>query len=1096
MLVIKQLWRRFPGGRALFGHGRRKESQERADSVDIEAGDRRAGSFFSDTSVRARVLLLAILPLSVVCVFLGYYLTVTRLSDLEESLRMRGYELAEHLAVQTELGWSSNGSQDSQRLNSIAEITANRHDVHAVTIRDTQGRVLAHSKNAAVAPEQNEAGAGDEQLLTFSAPVTRSGPSVFDHDGQYDGPIGASNPAQDEILGWVELSLSKADTLAREQIIIRNVVLLIAGATLFSGLIAMFIGRGIVRPMTRLSRAVDALRMGNLDTRVPVTTGAEIGALENGFNHMAKTLQRTRADLEQEVEIVTNKLALLLESLPIAVYRARLGQPAETLYITPNAKKLTGFSPEDFLNNRSLWKERIHPEDVAGVLANVPSDSAKGTYEFEYRWKVADGDYKWFYDYLRVIENKKGKDNQVIGMLQDITEFKRISQELRNTIGMLENKNKELDAARQKALAASEEKARFLANMSHEIRTPLNAIIGYTSLLSKSSLDAEQYEFARTVSRASAQLLRVIDDILNFSRLESGTVQLDKTPFDLREAFEDVISMLSPEAQDKGLELVLLVDSDVPANLVGDPGRINQVLTNLVSNAIKFTETGGVNVEVSRLNDDGPETEIEVQVSDTGIGMSENVQEKIFTSFHQADLSISRRYGGTGLGLAIVDKLVAMWGGRIRVDSEIGKGSTFSFTFKCDRQARQGDRPARDQLIGRKFLLYDENPVAARAVRSMVLRWSGNVYQAKGQAQVETMMRAASASGANFEMVIIGYNLGTAADSETLEALVTRIRHDYRVPVLLLVNRERTVWLDRALSDPGLGVMIKPVRRDLLYRQICDLLGLVYERHRPVAASACARAKEFAGMRVLLAEDNDFNRALVTTVLESRGVAVTSVTHGDEAVALASQGRFDVVIMDIHLPGVDGVEAARRMRPTDGGERRPPIIALTADVLFDDPEKLADAGMDACLLKPLDENRLWQLLRTTRVSSKTAVAAADPVSRPAGGNRRPAADRALSEPRLTRLSDALLTKLIAELPQHRRRIDQALENGDQGALRKQVHELKGVAGYFGFSELSETIIDFEQEVEGHEFDSARIDAHLAAIDRQIDDLVGQLAVRA
>lgn len=1049
-----------------------------------------ARALLIDTSIRTRVLLLAIAPLLIICLILGYYVAVTRLNDIEETLRDRGTEMARHLARESEFGLFS---EDTKRLNNLADITTRGSDVYEVTVRDASRNVLVRSRNKDMLPTgANATTASDDLLLTFTAPVFGSGITISDHDEQYSGMVGVSTLAQDEVLGWVELKLSKADTITRQQVIIKNILILTTGAALFSGLIAMLIGRGIVRPMTRLSQAVDSLRTGNLDARVSELSGGEIGALESGFNHMAEELQRSQSYLQQEIDTATSKLSVLLESLPVAVYRAKTGALDETVFITPNAAKLTGFSPEAFVRDKSLWRDRIHPEDAPGVLNNLPSENAVGTYEFEYRWRIADGTYKWFYDYVRIVGGTGGSERHMIGMWQDITEFKRISQKLRNTIGTLEKRNRELDAARQKALAASEEKARFLANMSHEIRTPLNAIIGYTSLLAKSNLDTEQYEYARTVSRASAQLLRVIDDILSFSRLESGTVQLEKRAFDLRDAFEDVISMLSPEAQDKGLELVLLIDFDVPVKLIGDPDRINQVLTNLVSNAIKFTETGGVNVQVMRLEDGTEETEIEVRVSDTGIGMSEDVLENIFTSFHQADASISRRYGGTGLGLAIVEKLVEIWGGRVSVTSEVGKGSTFSFTIRCGKQPHQEERRIGEELLGRKVLLYDDNPVAARAVRSMLLSWSGNVFQAKDRSHIEPMILSAAAAGERYELVLIGDNsCDDARHREPLDELVASIRRDCEVPVLLLVNRERTIWPNQALSDPGLGVMIKPVRRDLLYRQICDLVGLSCEPPHPVAAPAAAHADEFKDMHVLLAEDNDFNRTLVTTVLESGGVTVTSASSGDEAVELAARGEFDMVIMDIHLPGVDGVLAARRIRSLEPRGRRVPIIALTADVFFDNPETLAEADMDACLLKPLVEHRLWQLLRELRTSGEEdRVYAAGPRTLPRAGPEPVPASRAAP------ISRNLLSKLVAELPGHRGRIERAIENGDREVLGNQLHELKGVAGYFGFSGLFEAVSDFERAVAHEALDPARIEARFAELSGKIDELVDELLSRA
>lgn len=644
---------------------------------------------------------------------------------------------------------------------------------------------------------------------------------------------------------------------------------------------------------------------------------------------------------------------------------------------------------------------------------------------------------------------------------------------LQQTIEILEHRNLELDAARKKALAASEEKANFLANMSHEIRTPINVVLGYTEMLERSGLSQEQHEYARTINFASTQLLRVIDDILSFSRLESGTVELDDTDFDLRHTFEDVLCMMAPEARNKQLELVLTVDSDVPNRLVGDPARVGQIFINLLNNAIKFTERGTVAVRVTLLGMMDGRAEIEVRVTDTGIGIAPEALDRIFTSFHQADASISRRYGGTGLGLAIVSRLVQLWGGRVGVTSQPGVGSTFWFTLIC--QVRQDVAPELPDpaLAGRKVLVYDDNPAALRALRNLLLAGAMEVFVARGRERIAGMLADAQAAGAPFELVILGLRVAEGEGDVETERLVDLVRRGHALPLLLMVNCDRTALFSCSLRDDAVRVILKPVRRHIFYRQLCALLGLPGREPEDIPhRSGSESPPEFAGLRVLLAEDNGFNRDLVTRMLDAAGARVTQATSGDAALELGRSGEFDLVILDLHLPGMDGAETARRLRFADGrareGGRAVPIIALTADVFAS--ERLGDE-IDACLTKPVDERKLWRAIR-----------------RLCGGRRE--ADVAMSfdaEMRFAEIRDQLRPRLLVSIAEQRQRIAGALTACDFGALLELAHDLKGVVGYFGLREFSEAVAEFEQAL-SRSADAESLARQLALIDAFIERL--------
>ena len=1011
----------------------------------------------NNISIRTRILLLTLTPLLIISLILGVYLAGTRIQDSENTLRERGDVLVRHLARESEFALFS---EDARQLATLAGIAADEDDVYDVTILNGDGKTVAH----AVAPQGRGDPAGkipqDHLLLLFAAPVQRSGIMISDNSEQYrEDP--AALLARDSTIGRVELRLSRSGTLARQREIVRNIVLLTLGSSLFCALLAFWMGKDVVGPIMRLSRAVDGIRKGRLETRVDCLSSGELGALESGFNDMAAAMESSQFRLQEEVRNATNKLSLLLESLPVAVFHAETTGNRRVVFMTQSVKNLTGFDAQEFVDDAGLWVDRMHPDDREEFLYGMASIEIDGYHEFEYRWKIRDGAYHWFYCYIRTNEVATPR---LIGMLQDITEFKKLSQQLTNTITSLQEKNRELDQSRKEALDAGHNKGVFLANMSHEIRTPLSSIIGYSSKIESLLNTAENveavHECARIIGQASSQLKRIIDDILSFSKLESGTVHLEQSPFDLRADFEDVISMMNTEIGNKRIELSLLFDSDVPTRLVGDPGRINQVLFNLLSNAIKFTEAGYVDVHVTARDALDEWALIEVSVTDTGIGMPHDVMNGIFTPFHQGDASISRRYGGTGLGLSIASRVVKLWGGELGVESEPGKGSRFHFTIDCRRQPTQDDFVIDAGIRGRKVLLYDDHQPAFRSVRSLLLGWSTNLYQARSRCQIKPMIDAAEAAGEPYDLLILGAGITDGIPGViSLNVLLGILGNEGKPPLLLLLNRQDVAEAERLVGQRAI-IMEKPVRRDALYHNVGRLLGVDAAYPGQQALNGASEATRYEGVHVLLAEDNEFNRTLITAVLETRGLIVTQADNGLAALERAGERAYDLVIVDIHLPGMDGSEAARRIRALRPEYRSVPIIALTADIFFDTPENLARYGIDACLLKPLDEQRLWKLIDTLRGARTEAPVPYHPpvpirpvrLTEPDGSGRHSMIQNFMG----------MEAALVASLENMDERLVEALRSEAGEELRAIIHEMKGVVCYFGISELSHTVLEAER----------------------------------
>lgn len=1018
-------------------------------------------------SIKTQVLLRTLIPLLISTIILGYYMAMFRIQDSENALRERGETLVRHISRESEFGLFS---ADPQKLIDLANLSTRERDVYEATIMNREREPVARSYSSDPALLSSISDSADDLLIHFASAVYGSAFGGSENDEHYDWVGSAA--AQDNVIGWVELKLSRASTLSRQKDIVANIILVTLGSALFSVLLALWMGQGIVRPIVQLCNAVVDMRKSLLGTRVRRCAGGELGALEHGFNDMAEGMEKSHLQLYNEITSTTSKLSLLLESIPVAVFLAGVDEKYEISFITPSVKQLTGFDAEHFLANGSLWLDKIHPDDRNKMAENLGLLKKTGAFEAEYRWEMADGRYKWFYSHIRLSEAPEGDASQLIGMWQDITEFKTLSQQLVCTITALQQRNRELDVSRREALDASRDKANFLASMSHEIRTPLSSIVGYTSKLEsyfrKSEVKDDRYECVRIIGHASAQLRRIIDDILSLSKLESGTAQLDQVPFDFRSNLEDAVCMMSAEIGDRKLELSLLVESNIPAKLAGDPNRINQVMINLLSNAIKFTETGSVDVRAALRSETDDEAEIEIKVSDTGVGMSQDVMQNIFKPFHQGDALISRRYGGTGLGLSIASMMASLLGGEIGVTSDVGKGSTFCFNLRCRKQRLEDGLIVTKELWRKKVLLYDDHLPSLRAVRSQLLHWTGNIYQARSRCQIKPMIDSSALSGAPYDLVIIGAGVfGDVHEGIGISQLLKMIREDNDVPVLLMMNRQRSPRMAELCQGmDNVVLMKKPVRRDTLYHHVCNLMNVKEDVRSDSGNTAPEGATPYDGMRILLVEDNEFNGRLIAAQLETRGVIVTRVTDGNQALQRAMEDDFDMVVLDIHLPGMDGAETARRIRTLRQGYKTIPIIAFTADIFFNTPERLAGSSIDACLLKPLDEAKLWGVIDSLRVDRDNANLGAGIPATHRVGARMNESVNVWDPPHPVTASHrdhaSVLPGLIASLESINSRIACVIAGQNRENLPAIIHELKGMVCYFGIAGLSRVVFEIER----------------------------------
>jgi len=648
--------------------------------------------------------------------------------------------------------------------------------------------------------------------------------------------------------------------------------------------------------------------------------------------------------------------------------------------------------------------------------------------------------------------------------------IEQVTADIRETLETIEIQNIELDMARKEALEGSRIKSEFLANISHEIRTPLNGIIGFTHLLQKTHTDLRQTEYLNTIEKSANGLLTIINDILDLSKIDAGKLVLENIDFSVRNIVEEVLTITAPEAHKKSLELATLIYSDVPETLIGDPLRIKQVLTNLISNAIKFTEQGNVTVRVMILEESKDGATVKFEVTDTGIGLNEEQKEKLFHAFTQADSSTARQFGGTGLGLVISQHLVKAMQGDIEVESEEGHGATFAFTVRL--KEGKNHNPVSQILNNQKAVLLESASTTRMSIGHLLEHW-GIQYQDTDNPDILLQILSQQPLDNQPDVIILGLSRQELYATETTQLF--RQLALYNIPVVALINSAVFDELEYAQGIGALHAIAKPAESRQLFNMLCSATG-----HQDNPTNNQAQAPKFDEDEqpvVLAVDDNDANLKLVLTLLEELGVETLGAHSGQEALTILEDREVDLIFMDIQMPGMNGLETTQIIRQKHS-QTRLPVIALTAHAMADEKEALMKVGMNDYQTKPISTVQLQQCIsRWTGyqcITNHNGQGSASTSAEYQNQQRVFDPETALRRANYKKdLAGDMFRMLIASLGTETSIIEQHWDNKNQQSLLEVVHKIHGATRYCGTPCLLNAMETLEKDLKSKDISQCR-----------------------
>ncbi len=821
------------------------------------------------------------------------------------------------------------------------------------------------------------------------------------------------------------------------------------------------------------------------------------------FNILA-LVTSTIADREKDAK---HKYMSLFEGVPIGLFR--FSQEGKITDVNSAMVEMLGYPEESKLLDMHMSALTLSVKDLDLWLAKIRRE---GVVHGELMlFRKHDGSVIWTESTCRIVKDFNGQIMYYDGSLVDVTKRTLAEEKLRllnedleqrvlkRTAELEETNNKlkkSIDKAHlyaKKADSATKAKSEFLANMSHEIRTPLNGIIAATELVLGLEASPKMAQYLKIIQTSSYSLLNIINDILDFSKIEAGKIELEQRAFNTEEAIEAATEMFIGKASEKNLEILVDIDTDIPVELVGDQFRLGQVLANLLGNAVKFTEKSGViTVSADLVKKSRDEIFLKFTVQDTGIGISQDHLKKLFHPFTQADTSMSRKFGGTGLGLCICKKLVELMDGLIWAESEIGKGSRFIFTARFGKASDESGKPRffpRD-LAGLKVLLADESIARRRLIRKILLSFGFTVEETGSGRETISKIKDGSADEPEYGLLIMDCRLSDPDIIETATAVRKEIED--ATPIILSNVYENDMWITEMKEPFFNAVLPKPVMPSTLFDCIMEVFGktpaTTRKRKHPMKIRTALYKKSLKGMKVLLAEDNQTNQEITVALLEEVGVKADIAASGKEAVNAVSRKQYDVVLMDVQMPEMDGYEATRVIRENNPPDVLP-IIAMTANAMRGDKEKCLEAGMNRYIPKPVNQGILYRTLHAFAgdrqddldIETLRQEAAQAPES-----VRRPDAPSCPDIPGVD-VNDALrrlgvdyksyINILSGFLGRNRDIIDQfktACSVNDMETLRRLAHSLKGSAQNIGADKIGESASVIERMAEESRIESLEI----------------------
>jgi len=634
---------------------------------------------------------------------------------------------------------------------------------------------------------------------------------------------------------------------------------------------------------------------------------------------------------------------------------------------------------------------------------------------------------------LRILESGINKMAEDLQALQENlqSQVDMATTDLKETLELLQEKNIELEVARKDATEANKIKSEFLANMSHEIRTPINGIIGFADLMLTSTKDTTQISHLDMIKKSSMNLLGIVDDILDMTRIEAGKLNINSEPLNLRDCVEQVVKMMAPLAFKKDLELNLLYYSDVPEEFYGDSLRINQIITNLVGNAIKFTDTGSVIIRIMIEEDEQDLSMITFSISDTGKGISDEQKHHIFKPFLQGDSSTTKQYGGSGLGLSICSSLVKKMGGKLGLDSKINKGATFWFTLPLTRNNNKPLFHIPEILSGKRIFVFDASPISRLSIKHLLEKANIDITDNGDEKHIQIALKAINAN--QYDIVIISCELSDIPFFG--ESFFTGVRNKTKLNILVIAPTVDNSLINTIKDNGADNCISKPVTRNRLYRALTDVLynTTVIDNSLPPPRPPAKHNK--CSLNILVAEDNEINANLMSAILEKHGAQCSIAANGKIALDLLSSQKFDLVLMDINMPLLDGVSTAVEIRnDCSTYQCKIPIIAVTANVIDKDKERFLDAGMNDVIVKPVTEKLVWGTIKKM-VQCDCEI------------------NDLLTENLDGFIPNDLYDKVISEISVHSAAIISALEQDNMELLFNHTHKLNGLSAHFNIPSI-------------------------------------------